>query len=576
MPRAATTLKVWTQGCNSLIHPTEIGPRQYAWGENIVNRGGIVQNRPGFKLKASVAGTRLQGFCIFTPRNSTARLVVAVDGKIYQASYPTYTFVKIDGFTFSATAEFICMVPAVKSVKRNSDGSLTVITPTPVLMIQDNENRCGYWDGSAAKHLNPEAPDYGTPIGLWMAWTSSRLWVMRGRRVYASDIADPTTFSENTYLAERSNFDLPDEGTGLIETADQTGLLAFTAKTTTAFKSFIFDRTQWPKTDEFQKVLIPGVGCVAPRSLRNQYGTTYFLSERGFVSLNSAYYTLRDSKLETQDGAMMRSKRNLSAHLTGACAVAFENYFLVSVPSGSKYNAQTWALDQSPMDGAPPAWCGIWTGVRPVEWAVGKVGGRDRCFFASYDATAVDDTHIHIWESFQSSREDEGGAISCQFETGIVTSEALEQFKYAEIEVTELLGDCSMQVFVGGARGGWYQIADTELTAEKGSIGGVYQPTVGTDTILEAYKPQNRTVKTKEFVPPSVADSSETCSPELKPNAPGIDKGFSLLVQWRGRMGIREIRLVTGETPQDLQGACNGTEAEETNAVNDRGDAVTS
>lgn len=566
VPREATTLKVWTGGCNSLIHPTEISPREYAWGENIVNRGGIVQNRPGFKLKASIAGTRVQGFCIFTPRSSTARLVVAVDGKIYQAAYPRYEFIQIAGLQFSATAEFIVFQPATKSVKRNPDGSLTIITPTPVLMIQDGENRCGYWDGATAKHLNPDAPDLGTPIGLWMAWTSSRLWVMKGRRIYASDIADPLTFSENTYLAERSNFDLPDDGTGLIETADQTGLLAFTARTTTALKSYIFDRTQWATTPDFQKLIVPGVGNVAPRSARNQYGETYWQSERGFVSLNAALYTQRNNHLETLDGAMMRSKRNLSARLTAACACAFENYFLVSVPSGSKHNAQTWALDQSPMDGAPPSWNGVWSGVRPIEWAVGHVGGRERCFFASYDATPVNDTHIHIWEAFSSDREDEG-KLTCQFETGIITYEAKQLFKYAEIEVTELLGDVNLKVYVGATRGPWYLICDTDLSAEIGSIGGVYQSIIDLNTILEAYKPQSRTVKTKEFTP-----DSESCPPEFSGDSANADKGFSILCEWRGRMGVREIRAVFGDTPQNMLGACAGTEAGEINAVTDTGE----
>lgn len=568
--RDAKTSKFWSGGCNSLIHPTDIGDRYYAWGENIVNRGGIAQNRPGWKVRSSLPGLRLQGFCIFTPRNSTARLVVAVDGKIYYAEYPGYVFVQLTALSFSASAEFIEFQSAVQSVQRNPDGTLKIITPTPVLIIQDGENRTGYWDGSTAKHLNPEAPNYGTPIGLWMAWTSSRLWVMSGRRLYASDIADPTTFSENTYLAERSNFDLPDEGTGLIETADQTGLLAFTKTTTTSFQSYIHKRTDWALTKDFQKVIIPGVGCVAGRTARNQFGTTYFLSDRGFVSLNAALYTLRDNKLDTQDGAMMRSKRNLSPRLTAACAVAFENYFLVSVPSGDKYNAHTWALDQSPLDGAPPAWCGIWTGARPAQWATGRVGGRERCFFAAYDKTALEDTHIHIWETFQDDREDEGGPVSCQFEDRLITGDDLASFKYAEIEVVELLGDCNLKVFVAGTRGGWVQIADIDLQAEKGSIGSVYQRKITLSSILRAFKPQARTVKTREFTP-----KDAQCSPEYSGAAAGIDKGFSILLEWRGRMGVREIKYYFGDTPQNPKGQCEPSEADEHNAVSDHGVTIT-
>lgn len=568
MPRANKTTELWTGGCNSLLHPSAVGDRQYYWGENVVNRGGIVQTRPGWRVKASIPGAKLQGFTVFTPRNSTARLVVAVDGKIYIAEYPGYAFRRLAGVSFDAQAEFVVFKAAVQSVKQNPDGSLRAITPTPMLMMQDGTSRAAYWDGSGAAHLDPSAN--GTPVGLWMEWTSSRLWVMRGRRIYVSDIADPTTFSENTYIAERSNFDLPEEGTGLIETADQTGLLAFTAKNTTAFKSYIHKRTEWANTPDFQKVIIPGIGNVAPRALRNQYGTTYFLSERGFVSLNAALYAQQSSSLVTQDNAMMRSKRGMSPRPLPACACAFENYFLVSVPSGDKYNAHTWALDQNPVDGSGSSWCGIWTGARPVEWATGNVGGRERCFFAGYDKTPFNDTQIHIWEAFHPSREDEGGRVSCQFETGMMSFGQLVRFRYAEIDVVEMLGSVNLKVFVGGSKGGWTQIADIDMQAEKGSIGSAQQLTLDTSSILQTYKPQSRRVKTEEF-----GSDDAACSPEYKGNKEGVDDYFQLLFEWRGRMGIRKVEFVVDpEAPQNKKGACEASEEDANNAVNAEGEEV--
>lgn len=570
--RQSSVFKYWVGGANSLAHPADLSPQEYAWGENVVHRGGIVQNRPGSRVVGSIAGAKLQGFCYFQPRNLPAQLIAAVDGDIYVGTWPGFAFTKLPAASFNPLAEFVVFQAAVKSTEQDSAGVLRLITPTPVLIIQDGETPPAVWDGTALRRLSPGAPKKETPIGLWMAWVSSRLWVSNGNRVFVGDIADPTKFTETDYLAERGNFDLPGDCTGLLETADEKGLLAFTLNSTTAFKSYIHDRPAWQTTPEFQKVIIPGIGCVGGRAACNQYGSTYWLSENGLVSLNVALFSQRDSKLDTTDGGVMRSKRNLAPYLGGAALHAFENYLLASVPAGDRYNAHTWAMDQSPTGGGTrPTWCGIWSGWRPAQWARGRIGGRARCYFASYDYTALNDTHIHIWEAFLDSREDEGGKISCQFETGFLSGEKLLKFKYAEIECVEILGDVTLDIFVGGTRGPWAQVGSVTLQAEKGSIGGAYQATITEENILEAYKPQSRTVQTEEFTPPDAEPS-----PETKPDGPGNDKGFQLLLEWRGRMGVREVRFIyDADAAKTDKGRCVPTEAAQHNAVTERGEVIT-
>lgn len=568
--RDSEITSLWPGGVNSLLHPAAIGKGQYYWGENVVCRGGIIQTRPGWLLRASVLGERLQGFAIFTPRNSQARLVVAVDGKIYFAEFPAYEFRQLAGVAFDPQAEFVVFQNATRSVERLPDGRLRTITPTPVLMMQDGTTRAAYWDGSTAQHLNPAAPRLGTPIGLWMAWSGSRLWVAKGNRIYAGDILDPTTASETVYLAERSAFDLPGDCTGLIETANQTGLLAFTQKTTTAFQSYIRERADWPLTKDFQKVIIPGIGNIAPRAAVNQYGKTYIFSEAGYVSLDAALHAQQSSRLVTEDNPMARSKRLLSPRPLPACAVAFENYLLLSVPAGDKYNAQTWACDQSPIDGQPPAWCGIWTGARPAQWATGRVGGRDRCYFAAFDKNSFGDTHIHIWEAFQPGREDEGGAITCQMETAMMNFGDFVQFKFAEIEVCELLGDANLKVYVGGARGGWTEIADFDMQAEIGSIGSSMQLELTTESLLQAFKPQSRLKRTRELTPAEIS-----CMAEQGGDPKGSDYYFQLLLEWRGRMGIRQVEWFLSEAKKTGKGKCETSEAGQHNAVNAEGEKVT-
>ena len=37
----------YTGGVDSLLYPTDLAPGTYAWGVNVINRGGVVQTRPG-------------------------------------------------------------------------------------------------------------------------------------------------------------------------------------------------------------------------------------------------------------------------------------------------------------------------------------------------------------------------------------------------------------------------------------------------------------------------------------------------------------------------------------------------
>jgi len=94
---------------------------------------------------------------------------------------------------------------------------------------------------------------------------------------------------------------------------------------------------------------------------------------------------------------MTRSKFNMSPLRNGICSVAFENWVLVGVPSGSRFNRHTWCMDGSPMallgSQAGPCWVGIWTGTFPVQFVTGEVQDVPRCFELSYScnpATATD------------------------------------------------------------------------------------------------------------------------------------------------------------------------------------------
>lgn len=556
-------------GANSLVHPSALPDGQYAWGYNVMNRGGIIQTRPGFPYRGAIIGAELQGLTIFRPRNSLPTMIVAVDGYIYVARIPFRTFEKIDGVRMNVSGP-IEFTPTLRSTKRNLDGTITVIEPKPLLMIMDGSSPNVAWDGLTPEILNKtESPYYQTPPATGGRWISSRFWFYRGTRFFAADLGDPTCTSENQYLAGQSGFELPGDITGMLE-VPKVGTLVFTEEGTTAFQTQVRDRTKWNDIPNFQETVLPEIGCVAGRTAINHFGKAKWLSQYGHIDFDAALSAQVSSKIQVNDGPMLRSKRYFSPDVSGACAVAFENLLLLSVPSGDKYNSHTWVLDQSPVgEGAGnPCWAGVWIGPRPVAWAKTRINGRHRLYCASYDKTVKDETRIHIWEAFGEDRKDnDNNPIKCQVTFRQTFTQGMRQkFLYAEIAVAELLGKVDLQAYVSGQRGKWHLILDTVLNAQEGCIGAPGYEVITAETILKAYRPQTRMVVTKEFSP----QDSGICHPESA-DSPGDDNGFQILLEWRGRMGVQSVTIYTNEG-QRIVAKCYATEEGKVLAVAESGE----
>ena len=552
-------------GMDSYTHPSDqsANPSGYSMAENTLHRGGVVQTRPGMSLRATIAGSNLQGFTVFTPKNDAPRALVAVDGLIYTAKYPFESFTVISGLQFDPLAEFVVFKTCIQSAQENPDGSISLVQPREVVVIQDGSTQAAYWTGASAKHTNK------IPIGLWMEWASSRLWVISGTRLYAGNIADPLSFSEDTYLAERSAFELPGEGTGIIQTADEQGLLVFTSETTTAFQAGILDRAKWQETSNFSRVIMPAVGCVAGRTPINQYGLTMWLSKRGIVSLNSAIFTKQSSQLLTLDDAMHRSKRNIASDTNSACAISFQNFSLFSVPSGDRYNAHTWAMDVSPSgesQQSQPQWSSIWSGFRPVQWAKSVAGGKDRIYCASFGKLPYEGNKIHIWEAFDSSGEDQSNRIRCQLETNAFTTNEPVRLKYIEIDACEISGVVDVEAYIGGVFGPWRKVLDAQVKSQRGCFGSPQLPLIERDSLIRAFRPQSRTLRSEEFIA-----QDESCQSEG--GFAGVDKSIQVLIQWRGRMGIKTVKIVVEPTTESGTGRCQKSDTVAL-AITERGEEL--
>ncbi len=549
-------------GSDSYTNPQKLGYGEYVEGMNVINRGGLVQTRPGTGTVFTVPDGNFQGITLFTPANGIPNLVFMVDGKVYVSPFPFSSYTQLQDLQFSLTAKYAAWESCLKSTEYTDSGLFYYLkNPYSVLIIQDGLTKAGYWDGTVNRHLDPAPSNQTTtlpgkdetPLGLWMKWSNNRLWVSRDNIIKASDIGNPLKFTETQYLNEARAFYLPGNCTGIAETSDQQGIICFTDNTGTFLKSSIQDRTLWLSTPEFQKTILPNTGCVAPRSIVLQYGLIWWYCARGLINQNEALRTYIDTKLNIQDNEMFSTKYNMSYDLSGICGTFYENFLLQSVPNGDVYNTRTMVLDQAPFEGnggqAANSWPSFWTGWRPIEWAKGVIDGEERSFFASKDY----DGKNRIWEAFSQDKTDNGVPITCY----VMTREHLfgdrdwKKFLYGEIEMMEIVDDVAVSIYASSIRGAFQVMSTKDVVS---SIGQVYGDQLYGDGahLYAGTRPQTRLIKTQMLSEPSECNSE--CVETEKRGL--IDKGFSLMILWSGAAGLSTYRIFCEGYPEPYSGTC--------------------
>lgn len=554
-------------GADSYTQSTELGETEFVMAMNCACRGGIVQTRPGSQSLLCLPPGNFQGATLFTPDNGTAQIVAAVDGNIYVSPAPFTSYRRLYNLKFSSTSKYIAWAITLKSTDYDNEGILiTLDNPYSILMMQDGVTRAAYWDGGNSGHLNPASPPdvtdivphYNeTPIGLWMIWSGNRLWVSRGNQIFASDIGNPTKFTEKLYLNEARAFYLSGPCTGMIEvpsdSAGSKGFIAFTDTNGTLFASYIQDRTLWLSTPLFQNTILPNIGNVAPRSLVTQYGLNWWFGPRGFTNINAALRQNITSRVDYQDNEMFSSKAYLGPDLSGVCASFYENYLMVSVPSGDVLNRHTWVLDQAPFDSNAPAWPGYWTGWRPIEWARGLVNGSERVFFGSIDY----DGNNRIWEAMLSDKTDNGCPITSFLQTRehAAGDLNLKRYEWSKFFLSQIYGMVDLNIYVASTKGGFQLQKNYRIEATEGQI---YSDTEYSEIgpYFMGNRSQTRTIRT-----PSTPFDNEcnACGVESQMGNM-LDYAFSHLLIWSGQMGVRAYQCHFIEQPERNEGDCEEPE----------------
>ncbi len=580
-PQAVAALEAgfWVGGANSGVDAGFLPDTFYQWSTNTMNRGGYIQTRPGYAeqiIPSPFMGSASarqkdkgapQGGTIFVPKNGIPQMLLALQGRIYVADWPFTAWRFLNPRMFWDSTLPINFATAIKSVDESSNGTLLFIEPYPIVIIhQSRRLRAAMWDGVIGRFLDPTAINvaHETPPGSFSIWNNNRLWVADGRRLRASNLGDPIKFTEEDILKEGGYFTLPDTITAIGETADERTLLAFTNNTTSAFKSSVLVRSTWFDTPDFQHEILPGIGCVSHRSVINQWGLTWFYSQGGLTSLDTALQTYRTSRVRFRDGAMKRSKSNMSPDRSGICCGKSENLLFVSVPSGDIHNAHTHVLDQGVIEsldeGSAPAWASVWNGIRPVQWFNMVRDGEERVYALSrdYAPPAVKPWFytIGLWEVLQGRKADvyrtiplaaAPKRIKCDWETKMFSNGSmLFQLLFIEFDIVEMSGRVDGSVSFAGKRSGYQKMFDFSLEATKELVlrgPNVFQVPLNQQRVLRSPALGRQT--------PHDATNCVQSHHNL-----ALDRGFSFLVKWEGEMAIRGMRLFIKPEPELQVGEC--------------------
>lgn len=542
-------------GMESLTEPGTLEPEFYSRSMNTVNRGGVLQCRPGYRCKFVAPSGNLQGGIVFRPKQGMEVILFAVDGLLYASSFPYTDYQQVPDVEFSSTARQLFFQQAEQSIIQNDDGSLTLVKAKNIVVIQDGGLTApAVYDGTKAEHQRGAGK---VPLGGPMSWSGDRLWVARGSFLYASDISNPLAFTEPLYFSTVTAFVLPGPITAMAEVpnAEIAQLLVYTEGNTSLIQSGIRDRTTWNSTPNFQRILLPSLGCVSERSVTAHLGLLYWYSTFGLTSLDSALLTRQTSVMPYRDNEMADSKARLSPDMTGIATAFFENYLLVSVPFEDKFNRHTWVLDEAPLQRATgqsqPAWNSFWTGTRPVQWLYGNFNGQNRIFHFSRDY----DGNNRLWEAFSPDRLDDGCPITWYVETRAFDGKYplhKKKFRYADIVMMELTGEVDMAVFwAGSSRGKYKKVLQKRIRASRGSIRS--GQTITANTLLYGLKKQMRNLRTQDAKEIALGESQSSVNVEDE-SVEFIDESFQLLIVGSGPGAIQGLRYYM-EPPEGAQGA---------------------
>lgn len=595
------------EGVDSFSHPLAVKQTQVRWLENAVTQGAFLQTRPGFKTQltfdVATLGTVFNLWWVaagrptihpqmmvdFNPSNAGPQKVFAVSGSVWFCPINSNGSLgeakRITTLQFSPNADQLTGTPCTQTSTIVAGVYANNIVPRNLLVIQDGINRAGIWDGQVGTHMNPEkkvtvdatgntlydASYNQTRIGLWCAWSGDRLFVFSGRLGFASDLGDPTHFTEELTLNSLQVMVFPEEVTGAIDRGtsgnSQSAVIACTRTTTWTLFSGVRNRIPstygagWANTPGFMTKIFSGVGCVAGKSMTVHRGLLYWRSLDGLVVFDSVNTVNSTQNLPVIDKAMVYSKRlvtppnNPSGDLT--CVGQRDSYVFWSMPVGPVTNGRcycrhTQVLDRQTTSENTAGWQGVWTGIRPVEWSAIQ-SASEHTYALSMDGDGV----VRIWEAFQSNRADNGKRIPWLVETRLdrVQNSVFEyaNFRHFRLLVDQVLGNFDIVGYWRGMRGAYHELLNERITATPGSV---LAPVPGFSEVTNDTEHFEFLCQTRTVVSQDVRGVNDACSAVGVESEyeDGTDHAFSLLLRCLGRGAIVAYRIAVDSRPDNTEG----------------------
>lgn len=562
---------LFSAGMQSHVDPVNIGENAYRLSYNMLNRGGFMSTRPGYRWvstfgpgPAEGVASVAQGLCHFKTLGGEDFLLTAVDGAVYVARYPFNDFTALP-VRMREDAPEVFFAVCEQSTTFDKDTGITKVLERPkrVVVIQDGLSAPVVWDGATA------SKDFDIPQGSCMAWSGNRLWVASGAELYASDIGDPTSFQETGYLGIGGAFLLPMSITAMTEVGAAGNLLVWTSGATYTVMSNLRDRSQWTSTSDFLSVLSPTIGCVGQRAVTSQFGNIWWMTRDGLTALDSTAAARITSKLNLLDAEMAVSKERLPRDLSGVALGWFGNCLMASVPFGGQRNSHTWVMDGTPMstitaNASEPAWASVWTGTNPAAWATGLIGGGTRCYHLSSD----EDGRCSIWEAFSDLEDDSGVPISWAFESRGYGIDGFSQFNVtaADVRFGKVRGALDVAAFLAPSQHGSYsRILTHRISADVAPID--LATTFSTDSLdpLKTAAGQFRQLRSAS----PRGSFTLACDPQAFDKQLGRDCSFSLLLCGVGKCNFTGLRLITLPESENANGRCLDPVGEELRALPD-------
>ena len=554
-----TTLE---RGCNEGRDRSLLAPNQASRAINLTARGGFYGTRPPvYRVPLHFENAEqsvwfkthnVQGRCVYEAVNGQVFLIYSVGGRIFRIDPSRRE-------TENNVLELTPLNDPNPSIRRRA----WMVQARQYLIIQDGQSTPLIYDGATCRRARLGEPDYEVPVGTVMAYGLGRLVVVRPHRLsyVIGDIAnggtEVTQFTEENYLNEGGDVNVPIPGlitavkiiAQLDRSTGQGDLIVFTPNGATSAQIGA-KRETW-KDIQFQQVALLPKGATSQDSVTLVNGDAFMRAPDGIRSLAMTRSEFQNAWGKTPLSREMNRTLSFDTPwlLEFAESALFDNRLFMlcnqsPIPNGCFHRgliALDFDLISSMDQKSPPAYDGLWTGLKFTSIVAGEFTTGERCFITHRNS----DGENELWELLKTGTHDNGQTrIIATLETGTMLRAgsqelSLKRLDGGDVGFQDAVGQVDVEVkFRPDASNCWtpwtsFNICATAPDCNNVCAGGKLQP-------------QYRTKK-RFPQPPDTCDTQDN-----KPARLGYE--FQTQLTITGKATISSLRLHAIEQEEPLGG----------------------